>query len=165
MWEDNTRYCREFTLCWHEFNILICTLSSTPACYIIHNSPDLSCSSWYESGTPHVCIKFLNWNVIVISSFCYRVNEDLGPLWCYTALIGSWLPTFQDDLLVLSSRVKQYKKTYWSFWPLKKAPIGCLETLVTYCQSVLYTSQNSKDPRLLSCNYESCMFTVSKTVV
>jgi len=45
------------------------------------------------------------------------------------------------------------------------APISCLETLVTYYQSVLYTSQNSKDPRLLSCNYESCMFTVSKIVV
>lgn len=43
-------------------------------------------------------------------------------------------------------------------------PIGCLETLVTYYQSVLYTSQSSKDPRLLSCNYESCMFTVSKIV-
>jgi len=43
--------------------------------------------------------------------------------------------------------------------------MGCLETLVTYYQSVLYTSQNSKDPRLLSCNYESCMFTVSNTVL
>jgi hypothetical protein len=114
----------------------------------------------------HICVLgFYNWNVIVISSFCYRVNEDLGPLGCYTVFIVNWLPTFQDDLSVLSSRIKQYKKTYWSFWPLKKAPIGCLETLVTYYQSVLYTSQNSKDPRLLSCNYESCMFTVSKTVV
>jgi len=114
----------------------------------------------------HLCVlDFYNWNVIVISSSCYGVKEDLGPLGCYTALIGGWLPMFQDDLSVLSSRMKQYKKTYWSFWPLKMAPIGCLETLVTYCQSVLYTSQNSKDHRLLSCSYESFMFAVSKIVV
>jgi hypothetical protein len=44
------------------------------------------------------------------------------------------------------------------------APVGFLETLVTYYQSLLYTSQNSKDPRLLSCNYECCMFTVSNII-
>jgi hypothetical protein len=114
----------------------------------------------------HMCLLvFYNWKVIVISSFCYGVNEHLGPLGCYTALIGSWLPTFQNDLSVLSSRIKQYKKSYWSFWPLKMVPIGCLETLVTYYQSVLYTSQNNKVPRLLICMYERCMFTVSTIVV
>jgi hypothetical protein len=28
-------------------------------CYIIHTSPVLSYSTWYESGTPFVCIRFL----------------------------------------------------------------------------------------------------------
>jgi hypothetical protein len=45
------------------------------------------------------------------------------------------------------------------------APVGCLETLVTCYQSVLYTSQNSKDHRLLSCNYESFMFALSTLVL
>jgi hypothetical protein len=43
----------------------------------------------------HLCVLgFYNWNVIVISSFCYGLNEDFGPLGCYTALIGGWLQTF-----------------------------------------------------------------------
>jgi hypothetical protein len=41
------------------------------------------------------------------------------------------------------------------------APIGCLETLVTYYQSVLYNTPEEQR----SFNYESCMFAVSKIVV
>ena len=40
----------------------------------------------------------------VISSVCHSVNVLLG---CYRALIGTWLPTFWDNLSVPSSGVKQ----------------------------------------------------------
>jgi hypothetical protein len=42
----------------------------------------------------------------VISGFRHGVNEIFALLRCYAAFIGSLLPTFRDNLLVPSSRVK-----------------------------------------------------------
>jgi hypothetical protein len=44
----------------------------------------------------------------MISCFCRSVGETFALLGCYTELIGSWLPMFQDSLLVLSSRVRRW---------------------------------------------------------
>jgi hypothetical protein len=44
--------------------------------------------------------------VYVISSFHHCVNEIFALLECYAAYIGSYLPTFRNNLSVLSSRVK-----------------------------------------------------------
>jgi hypothetical protein len=44
------------------------------------------------------------------------------------------LLTFQDNILVLSSRIKQSK----SAWPFKTGPIGCPETLVINYHPVLH---------------------------
>ena len=51
----------------------------------------------------------MGWAVCVISSFRRGVNEILALLGCYTALIGSYLPMFRDNLSVPSSWVKQSK--------------------------------------------------------
>jgi hypothetical protein len=46
----------------------------------------------------------------MISGSCCDVNEIHHLLGVYTAKIGSLLLMFQDNLLMPSSRVKQYKK-------------------------------------------------------
>ena len=43
------------------------------------------------------------------SGFCCRVNEIFALLWCYTAGINCYLPTFRDNLSVQSSRIKKSK--------------------------------------------------------
>jgi hypothetical protein len=43
----------------------------------------------------------------VISGFHHDVNKVFAVLRCYAVLIGSWLLTFWDSLLVLSSSIKQ----------------------------------------------------------
>jgi len=43
----------------------------------------------------------------MISGFCHEVDIICALLGCYTAYSGNSLPTFQDNLSVLSSRVKQ----------------------------------------------------------
>jgi hypothetical protein len=79
-----------------------------------------------------ICLHFM------ISGFHYHVNEVCTLLESYTALIGSLLPVFRDNLSVLSSRVKQSKKySSWTACRLKMGPVGCPETLVTNYKSVL----------------------------
>jgi hypothetical protein len=52
--------------------------------------------------------------------------------------IGSSLPSFRDNLSVLSSRVMQPNRHFsWTAWPLTIGPIGCLETTATNYQSTL----------------------------
>jgi hypothetical protein len=50
-------------------------------------------------------------SLCVISGFHCVVNEILILLGCYAAPIGSKSPTFRDNLLVTSSRIRQSKKT------------------------------------------------------
>jgi hypothetical protein len=58
------------------------------------------------------------------------INEVFVLLGYYAAKIGNHLPTFYDNLSVLSSRVKQFKKSAWSAGPWKGGAIDCSETLV-----------------------------------
>ena len=51
----------------------------------------------------------------------------------YATLSASSLPTFRDNLLVPSSRVKKV----WTSWPLKMKPRGCTETSVKDYYSAL----------------------------
>ena len=55
---------------------------------------------------------------------------DLRSSGFYAALSGSSVPTFQDNLLVASSRVKKSKNKalFLTSWPLKMWFIGCPET-------------------------------------
>jgi hypothetical protein len=57
----------------------------------------------------------------------FHVDEICAPLGYYVAFSGISVPTFRDNLSVLSSRIKKSKK---NFWPLKIGPIGCPETSI-----------------------------------
>jgi hypothetical protein len=48
----------------------------------------------------------------------------------YTALSGSYVPTFWDNLSVPSSRVKKPSSSSWTSWLLRMVPIYCPETSV-----------------------------------
>jgi len=55
----------------------------------------------------------------VISGFRREVDEQYALLGCYAASNGNFLPTFRDNVSVLS------------LIPLKMGPVGCRETSVT----------------------------------
>jgi len=67
----------------------------------------------------------------------------------YTALIGSKLLMFQDNLLVLSSRVKKTNMSSCTALPLKIVPTGHPETSVTNYQSMLCNITVDPSPHLL----------------
>jgi hypothetical protein len=85
--------------------------------------------------------------IYVTSEFVSRVNGLFALLGYYAALFGSQLPTFQESLLVPSSRVKQssvtdvsgpnnvqssrVKQSSCTALLLNMAPISCPETSVT----------------------------------
>jgi hypothetical protein len=62
--------------------------------------------------------------------------EICALLGCYVA---SSLPTFGDNVSLPFSRVKKWKKSFYSWisWPLKMGPIGCHETSVKDYHSTL----------------------------
>ena len=62
----------------------------------------------------------------------------------YAAENSSFLPTFQDNQSVPSSRDKN---PFFYFWPLKMGPIGCPETSA---RNFHYLQRN--DPEWCSCN-------------
>jgi hypothetical protein len=84
---------------------------------------------------------------VVVSGFSRDVDEICAPLGYYTALIGSSLQTFRENLSVPSSRLKMSKKTSWTSSPLKMGPIGCAEKYVDHS---IYCSTAS--PKIMCCN-------------
>lgn len=69
----------------------------------------------------------------MIAGFHHSVNEVCALLEFYVALNVSFIPMFQDNLLVPSYRVKGP----WNTWPLKVVPIGCPAMSVQNCHSLL----------------------------
>ena len=58
--------------------------------------------------------------------------EVFAVLRCYAAYVGSYVPTFRDNLSAPSSRVKQSTP-----WPLKMGPLGRCEMSVSNYQHTL----------------------------
>jgi hypothetical protein len=81
----------------------------------------------------------------VISNFRREVDEICSLLGCYIANSVNLLPTFRDNILVPSSRVK-----------LKVGPIGCRETSV---RLYLYTLHNIPEER--RCLYKLDFFSLN----
>jgi hypothetical protein len=68
------------------------------------------------------------------------------------ALVNSWLPTFQENISVPFSRIKQSKKNYyWIAWPTKLGPTCFPETSVIKHQPTSRTipqkAKSSTKPR------------------
>ena len=76
--------------------------------------------------------------MIIYCRFCSLLDRILYKIFAllgyYAASSGNPLPTFRDNLSVLSSRLKQASYTYW---PLKMGPIGFPETSVKDYNSTL----------------------------
>ena len=70
--------------------------------------------------------------------------EACALLGYYAAYTGNSLPPFQNNLSVLSPRMKKSMKNGVS-WPLKMGPIGCPETSVRNCHYMMSNLQKSAD--------------------
>lgn len=58
---------------------------------------------------------------------------------CYTARIGSWLPTFRYRITVPSP---------WNNWCLKMGPITCAKTPITSCKHMPHNTSGEQRLRL-----------------
>jgi hypothetical protein len=86
-----------------------------------------------KKRTQHVCVSS--------GSRC-GANEILAVLGCYAALVGSYLPTFRDNLSVPSSKVKQ------TIWPLKLGHMVVSKRLQLRIRQLCITFQNTEDPEV-----------------
>jgi len=60
----------------------------------------------------------------LISGFCREVDDVFTLLGYYAAYVGNSLPMIQDNLLLPSSRVKKFEKSF-DFLTLKMGLLGC----------------------------------------
>jgi len=65
----------------------------------------------------------------LILDFCYEVHDVFTLLGCYAAYVGNSSPMIQDNLLLPSSWVKKFEKSF-DFLTLKMGPLGCPKTSV-----------------------------------
>jgi hypothetical protein len=79
------------------------------------------------------------------TSVFYHSVDEVFTLLCYCAVyVGSCLLTFQDSLLVPSSKVKQSEK---NAWPLKKGLTGCPKTPVNKYPLTLRNNPEEQRPQ------------------
>ena len=120
---------------------LACKLQQMKKNYCItHPQEIINCYIYFSSYDSSI----RNYKPVIhckISGFHHSVDEVLTLLGCYVVYVGSCLLTFQESLLVLSSKVKQSKKK-----PLKIRPVGCANTSVNYYQHTLCTNPEELQP-------------------
>jgi hypothetical protein len=66
-------------------------------------------------STSHSLLYLINARSLVISGFRCELNEICAVLGFYAASNGNFVPTFQDNLSVSSSKAKQSKNTCFIF--------------------------------------------------
>jgi hypothetical protein len=81
--------------------------------------------------------------MVMLSRMDFSIFEACALLGYYAAYTGNSLPPFQNNLSVLSPRIKKYMKN-WVSWLLKMGPIGCPETSVRNCH---YMTSNTPEER------------------
>jgi hypothetical protein len=88
----------QFISCWP-----VTSISNLSALDLLHQSPI------YD---PHyvLYISVFQYHFCEISGFCHGLFTAFTLLGCDAAWIGSWLPAFEDNILVASSRMRQSKK-------------------------------------------------------
>jgi hypothetical protein len=89
-----------------------------PFWYISDNKPAVSLKHFWcdVHSTKHTCfthfdptdgvVQSVRWYAL-FQAFAAGVNDIFAFLGCYAPLVGSWLPTFRNNLLVPFSKVKR----------------------------------------------------------